>query len=171
MAKSKLTPQLQAEFCKALENGASILGACGHVAIEGSVEHANVLYVGNKLLASFETLDGRRAIEGVDANDGVKIFLLFFTKNSGSLELFAAVSEAVANCTDFGYVGKHTEFGINEQFEHEGNCIVVAAKRNLCFVVFFAWALVSYGTVDTDTVAKAFGDHLTACHIKYLILK
>lgn len=33
MAKSKLTPQLQAEFCKALENGASILGACGHVGI------------------------------------------------------------------------------------------------------------------------------------------
>lgn len=33
MAKSKLTPQLQEEFCKAIENGASILGACGHVGI------------------------------------------------------------------------------------------------------------------------------------------
>ena len=33
MAKSKLTPQLREEFCKALENGASILGACGHVGI------------------------------------------------------------------------------------------------------------------------------------------
>ena len=33
MAKTKLTPQLQEEFCKAIENGASILGACGHVGI------------------------------------------------------------------------------------------------------------------------------------------
>ena len=33
MAKTKLTPQLQEEFCKAIENGASILGACGHVKI------------------------------------------------------------------------------------------------------------------------------------------
>lgn len=35
MAKynQKLTPELQAKFCEALENGDSILGACGYVGI------------------------------------------------------------------------------------------------------------------------------------------
>ena len=33
MAKTKLTPELQAKFCEALENGDSILGACGYVGI------------------------------------------------------------------------------------------------------------------------------------------
>ena len=30
----KLTPELQAKFCEALENGSSILGACGYVGID-----------------------------------------------------------------------------------------------------------------------------------------
>lgn len=33
MAKTKLTPELQEQFCKAIENGDSILGACGYVGI------------------------------------------------------------------------------------------------------------------------------------------
>ena len=33
MAKTKLTPELQEKFCKAIENGDSILGACGYVGI------------------------------------------------------------------------------------------------------------------------------------------
>ena len=33
MAKTKLTPELQENFCKAIENGDSILGACGYVSI------------------------------------------------------------------------------------------------------------------------------------------
>lgn len=33
MAKTKLTPELQDEFCNAIENGDSILGACGYVGI------------------------------------------------------------------------------------------------------------------------------------------
>lgn len=33
MAKTKLTPELQENFCKAIENGDSILGACGYVGI------------------------------------------------------------------------------------------------------------------------------------------
>ena len=30
----KLTPELQKDFCEALENGSSILGACGYVGID-----------------------------------------------------------------------------------------------------------------------------------------
>ena len=33
MAKTKLTPELQEKFCNAIENGDSILGACGYVGI------------------------------------------------------------------------------------------------------------------------------------------
>ena len=33
MAKTKLTPELQDKFCNAIENGDSILGACGYVGI------------------------------------------------------------------------------------------------------------------------------------------
>ena len=33
MAKTKLTPELQESFCEAIENGDSILGACGYVGI------------------------------------------------------------------------------------------------------------------------------------------
>ena len=33
MAKTKLTPELQEAFCQAIENGDSILGACGYVGI------------------------------------------------------------------------------------------------------------------------------------------
>ncbi|MBP3226512.1 MAG: hypothetical protein J6M08_06285 [Methanobrevibacter sp.] len=33
MAKTKLTPELQNDFCEAIENGDSILGACGYVGI------------------------------------------------------------------------------------------------------------------------------------------
>lgn len=36
MAKSKLTPELQEKFCDAIENGDSILGACGYVGIDES---------------------------------------------------------------------------------------------------------------------------------------
>ncbi|WP_296789926.1 hypothetical protein [uncultured Methanobrevibacter sp.] len=36
MAKSKLTPELQKKFCDAIENGDSILGACGYVGIDES---------------------------------------------------------------------------------------------------------------------------------------
>ena len=36
MAKSKLTPELQEKFCEAIENGDSILGACGYVGIDES---------------------------------------------------------------------------------------------------------------------------------------
>ena len=31
MAKTKLTPELQEKFCEAIENGDSILGACGNL--------------------------------------------------------------------------------------------------------------------------------------------
>lgn len=66
MAKTKLTPELQERFCEAIENGDSILGACGYVGIDEStyynwIKRANEAKSRTKFVKFKECVDKAKA--------------------------------------------------------------------------------------------------------------
>lgn len=66
MAKTKLTPELQKEFCNAIENGSSILGACGYVGISEKtyynwIERAEEAKTRTKFVKFKEAVDKAKA--------------------------------------------------------------------------------------------------------------
>ena len=140
------------------------------ISIEGGVEYAYVGNVGHNCLASRNTLERGRTVEGVDGNNGLDIVKLLIAENAGLVDL-AAVNEAVTYCAYLAYVSDNAKLGIGKELENESDSLVVRGHGILLLVVGLTGTLVSDGTRKTDLFAKTSCQDLARSHIKKLILK
>ena len=95
----------------------------------------------------------------------------FFGQQGRSLELFAAVHDAVANRADLGQILDDADFGVGQFGKDRRHRFDVGGQRIVIFILAAGSRLVGKSPVDPDTFAKAFRHDLFGLAVDQLILQ
>ena len=141
-----------------------------HGAVECGIEDADHRLCGAALAASLDALDGRGAVQGVDAHDGIQIIQRLVADQRGLLEL-TAVCDAVTDGIDLVNGCDNAQFSVGQQLEDEGDRVVVVLELNLSLVIILAGTFVGNEAANADLLAVTLGDDAVIVHIEQLIFQ
>ena len=141
------------------------------LAVEGGVEHTHLRRILHQPATAADALEGRRAVQRVDGNDGLDIRHGLVVDEGGLFAFFAAVGDAVAHRVDLGNVGDDAAHGVGKQSQHCLQRLVVGGEGLLTAIGLGAGLFMGDDAAGADALADALGQDRAVVHIEQLIFQ
>ena len=150
-------------------NGVPVsLGGHGHM--ESGVEHGNLGSVGHNCLASPDTHEVSRVVEGSQGDARLNGLDAGIVNDAGIGELHAAMEHPVTHGINLVHGLDDAFLGVLENLQHSGNGLGVGGHGNVLDHLLVAY-LVGQTAVDVDTLTQALGRYIAGLRVHQLILQ